>query len=93
MSHNYLAIRTEWVPEWTKQNISTYSSARFNKDGSKLLLDNAHNVSTFLKWMSGVEGAEDILQYMLLNSELITAESFQAFSEDPSNEWYQVVNS
>lgn len=92
MSHGYLIIKTEWVPDWTKQNVPTYSLARFNKDGSKILLDNAHPVSTFLKWLGQCDDPDGTLQFMLMNSEHVTPEQFYAMQTDPLSEWYAVVN-
>ena len=92
MSHSYLVIKTDWIPEWTKTNVPTYSNARFNKDGTKLLLDNAHPISTFLKWVGNTEEAEEQLQFMLLNSDCISSEELYSLSNNPESEWYNVVN-
>lgn len=88
MSHSYLIIRTEWVPDWTKQNVPTYPLARFNNDGSKIIIDNAHPVSTFLRWLGQCPDPDGALQFMLMNSEHVTPEKFREMQSDPDSEWF-----
>ena len=91
MSHGYLIIKTEWVPEWTKQNAPTYSLARFNNDGTKMIIDNAHPISTFLKWLGECEDPDGTLQFMLFNSEFVTADNFYLTQSSPLSEWHSEV--
>ena len=92
MSHSYLIIKVEWIPEWTKNNVPTYPLARFNNDGTKMILDNAHPVSTFLRWLGECEDPEGTLQFMLQNSEHVTKDKFYSMQNNPLSEWHAVVD-
>jgi len=47
----YLAIPVAVIPDWTKQNIPTYPLGLFSNDGAYMLIDNAHPLSTYEKWL------------------------------------------
>lgn len=88
MSHSYLIIKTEWVPEWTKQNVPTYPLARFNNDGTEIIIDDAHPTSTFLKWLGHADDAESTLNFMLENSIKVGKEEFLYMQKDPLSSWH-----
>lgn len=71
-----------------KNNVPTYSMARFNNDGSEIIIDNSHPVGTYLKWLGATPNAEEVLQEMLFNSVCVSASEFKIMEQDPNSIWY-----
>lgn len=85
MSHSFLVVPTALIPEWTKQNVPFYDLAVFSNDGRFLLMDDAHPVTTYQKWLGPNFHLFDSL---LAASEVVTAEQFKAMRDDPASVWY-----
>lgn len=82
----YLAIPVEIIPDWTKQNVPTYSLGRFSNDGAYMLIDNAHPISTYEKWLGPNIG---LLDSIIAASYSLAQEEFAALALDPQSIWYE----
>lgn len=81
----YLAIPTSVIPEWTKQNIVTYPLGRFSNDTQFMLIDNAHPIGTYEKWLGP---NFHLLESIVDASTVYTHEEILALSQDPESIWY-----
>jgi hypothetical protein len=81
----YLAIPVEIIPDWTKQNVPTYPLGRFSNDGAYMLIDNAHPISTYERWLGPNIG---LLDSIIAASEVLTHDEIIALSNDPQSIWF-----
>ena len=82
----FLAIPTDHIPQWTKYNVPTYALGYFSNDGSYLLIDDAHPVSTYEKWLGP---NKDILQELLSKSIRYSKEEIEVLLMDSTSIWYK----
>jgi len=81
----YLAIPVSIIPDWTKRNVPTYPLGRFSNDGSCMLIDNAHPVSTYERWLGPNIG---LLDSIIAASTLLTHDEVVSLSLDSNSIWY-----
>lgn len=84
--HTYLAIPVSVIPQWTKDNIPTYPLGYFSNDNAYMLIDNAHPVVTYQKWLGP---NFDQLGNIISSSTIYTHEQMQELRADPLSIWYK----
>lgn len=85
MSHSFLVVPTALLPDWTKQNVPFYDLAVFSNDGQFVLMDNAHPVSTYQKWLGP---NFHLFDSIMEASVVLTAEEIRALRAEPGSVWY-----
>lgn len=83
--HGFLMIPTALIPQWTKDNVPNYSLGLFSNDNSMMMIDDAHPVSTYQKWLGPNFHMYDQFRAMC---QVVTAEEFKAMRADPLSVWY-----
>lgn len=83
--HGFLMVPTALIPQWTKDNVPNYSLGLFSNDNSLMLIDDAHPVNTYQKWLGP---NFHMLETIMAASVSVTAEQFQAMCVDPLSVWY-----
>jgi hypothetical protein len=83
--HNYLIVPTSIIPEYSKNNVPFYDMGRFSNDGTYLLMDDAHPLTTMQKWLGPNFAMYDEFRAMCQS---VTAEEFAAMQNDSSSVWY-----
>ncbi len=81
----YLAIPVSIIPEWTKQNVPTYPLGRFSNDGQYMLIDNAHPLGTYERWLGPNIG---LLDSIIAASTLLTHDEVVSLSADSGSIWH-----
>lgn len=81
----YLAIPVAVIPDWTKKNVPTYPLGLFSNDGAYMLIDNAHPVSTYERWL-GPNIA--LLDSIIAASTVYSHEEINALKLDQNSIWY-----
>ena len=80
----YLAIPVEIIPQWTKDNIPTYPLGRFSNDGEYMLIDDAHPLTTYQKWL-GPNFSE--LESIISQSVRLSEPEILELINDPTSLW------
>lgn len=83
--HNFLMIPVSVIPQWTKDNVPTYSAGMFSNDGQFMLIDDAHPETTYLRWLGP---NADQLPAVLAASTSITVLEIKQMSADPQSIWF-----
>lgn len=83
--HDFLIVPTTLIPEWSKQNTPFYNLAPFSNDGLFILMDDAHPISTYQKWLGP---NFDQYEAIMAASVRVTAEEFKAMRDDQQSAWY-----
>lgn len=82
----YLAIPVSVIPDWTKQNIPTYPLGLFSNDGAYMLIDNAHPISTYEKWL-GPNIA--LLDSIIAASTVYSHDDISTLKSDVNSIWFK----
>lgn len=82
--HNFLMLPVSVIPEWTKQNVPTYNLGRFSNDGQFMLIDDAHPLSTYQKWLGP---NINMLDSILAAAIRVTAAEFKNIEESQPDLW------
>lgn len=85
MSHGFLILPVAVIPEWTKQNVPTYPLGSFSNDGAEMLIDDAHPISTYQKWLGP---NFHLLDSIMAASVKVTGDELKAMRADPQSAWY-----
>lgn len=85
MAHSFLAIPVSIIPDWTKQNVPTYSMGYFSNDGSLMLIDNAHTEGTYKRWLGPNFNQ---LPNIIANSTELSYEQLLQLQNDNNSIWY-----
>lgn len=85
MPHSFLVVPTALLPDWTKQNVPFYDLAVFSNDGQFVLMDNAHPVSTYQKWLGP---NFHLFDSIMAASTVVTTDEIKAMRTDPGSAWY-----
>jgi hypothetical protein len=85
MSHTFLIIPLDQVPDWTKENVPSFWLGRFSNDNRYMVIDNAHPDVVYEKWLGP---NKDILPALKASCTVLTKEEFLQVTLDPESEWY-----
>lgn len=83
--HKFIVIPTAVIPQWTKDNVPTYSLGCFSNDGGLMLIDDAHTIDTYQKWLGP---NFNLLDSIMAASQKVTAEELASLRSDPQSVWY-----
>lgn len=83
--HDFLIVPTALIPEWTKQNVPFYSFAPTSNDGLFILMDDAHPISTYQKWLGP---NFDQYESIMAACARVTADEFKAMRANLQSAWY-----
>ena len=95
MSHSFLSISTDLIPQETKDNIPTFHMGLFSNDKSRMLIDGynakgeiVHPKSVMLSWLQWDIDPESVLEDILSDAVEYTKEQIKAEQRDTKSIWY-----
>lgn len=95
MSHTFLSLDMDLIPQATKDNVPTFLSGVFSNDGKRLLIDGyndkrelVHRQETFNKWLQWSDNPLLVQQDLLSTSIEYTKDEFTAEKNNPSSIWH-----
>lgn len=97
MSHTFLSIKTELIPQETKDNLPEYGSCFFSNDGSRVLIDGYNELNniviaqeTINNWLQWSENPAAVIAVMMHPDNVInyTKEEFKSEKLDVNSIWY-----
>lgn len=95
MSHTFLSLDMNLIPQSTKDNVPTFWKGRFSNDKSRMLIDGynekrelVHTQSTLSAWLQWSQNPEEIQAQLIATSIEYTKEEIKALRNDVNSIWY-----
>ena len=95
MSHTFLSLDMELIPQETKDNVPTFYSALFSNDNSRMLIDGrngngelVHPMTVLLAWTQWSANPSEAVQAILDDAIEYTAAEFNALRSNIDSIWY-----
>lgn len=108
MSHTFLSIKTELIPQETKDNLHEYGTCLFSNDSatnggepSRVLIDGYNELNnivlsqeTINEWLQWSDNPAAVIAVMMHPDNVVnyTKAEFKAEKEDNNSIWYVEVN-
>jgi hypothetical protein len=95
MSHTFLSLGMNLIPQATKDNVPTFYSALFSNDNSRMLIDGrndkgelVHSWEVLLAWLQWESDPLATLDLIIDGSIEYTAQEFNVIKNDVDSIWY-----
>tara|TARA_R110002051_G_scaffold274470_1_gene335190 strand:- start:555 stop:863 length:309 start_codon:yes stop_codon:yes gene_type:complete len=95
MSHTFLSLDVELIPQETKDNVPTFCEGMFSNDKSRMLIDGrnpkgviVHPLSTLKSWTQWSNNPDAIIQALIDSALEYTAEEIKAEQKNVNSIWY-----
>ena len=97
MSHTFLSIKTELIPQETKDNLPEYGACLFSNDGSRVLIDGYNELNEFVmiqetinNWLQWSSNPAAIIAIMMHPDNVINYSKAEIRAEqlDVNSIWY-----
>ncbi len=95
MSHTFLALDMNLIPQATKDNIPTFWQGVFSNDMSRMLIDGyndkrelVHPQATMITWLQWESDPQTTQQALLDSAVEYTSEQIKAEQQDVNSIWY-----
>jgi len=95
MSHTFLALDMDLIPQSTKDNVPTFYKGMFSNDNSRMLIDGynndgniVHSEHVLMSWLQWEEDPQDTYQLLINNAIEYTAEDIKTEQSNVNSIWY-----
>lgn len=95
MSHTFISINMDLIPQSTKDNVPTFYKGLFSNDNSRMLIDGrnekgalVHPMPTLLKWTQWSDNPEQVVNALIAESIEYTMEEFMLLKNNINSIWY-----
>ncbi len=95
MSHTFLSLDMELIPQTTKDNVPTFWNGMFSSDNSRMLIDGkndkgemVHPLSTLRAWTRWSNSPDEVILSLIDSAIEYTIEEIRAEQQDINSIWY-----
>ncbi len=95
MSHTFLALDMNLIPQSTKDNVPTFWKGMFSNDGSRMLIDGyneqgslVHPQAVLDAWLQWENNPEETQELLIGTAIEYTAQEIKLEQSNPNSIWY-----